>query len=59
LKNKFFDRRGFLKGIAAIATTIGVAATAKPVVKKDSEIVKESLYRETEHFKKYYKTLRD
>ncbi|MDY6820688.1 MAG: twin-arginine translocation signal domain-containing protein [Deferribacterota bacterium] len=59
MKNKFFDRRGFLKGMTAVLTTMGVAATAKPVMKKDSEIVRESLYRETEHFKKYYKTLRD
>jgi len=61
MKNKFLDRRKFLKGMAVTGATLGVAATAtvKPAMAKDSEVVNENLYRETEHFKKYYKSLRD
>ncbi|AEI14730.1 hypothetical protein Flexsi_1073 [Flexistipes sinusarabici DSM 4947] len=59
MKNELFDRRKFLKGMAVTGATLGVAAIVKPAMAKDGEIVNENLYRETEHFKKYYKSLRD
>ncbi len=59
MKNKLFDRRKFLKGMAVTGATLGMAAIAKPVMAKNGEIINESLYRETEHFKKYYASLRD
>jgi Ni,Fe-hydrogenase I small subunit len=59
MKTKFMDRRKFLKGMAVTGATLGVAVTVKPAMAKESEVVNENLYRETEHFKKYYKSLRD
>lgn len=59
MKDKLFDRRKFLKGMAVTGATLGVAATVKPAMAKSKEVVNENLYRETENFSKYYKSLRD
>jgi len=45
--------------MAVTGATLGMAAIAKPAMAKNGEIINESLYKETEHFKKYYASLRD
>ena len=61
-KNKEDNRRSFLKhvlvGTAAVA---GAAATIRPAKAKSApppNPLAETLYHESESFKKYYKTLR-
>ncbi|MGA1846654.1 twin-arginine translocation signal domain-containing protein [Deferribacter abyssi] len=59
MTSKKTSRRDFLK-LGAI-TTMGVMATLKGkkvVAKEIQENSSEILYRETEHFKKYYESLR-
>ncbi|MGW8192634.1 MAG: twin-arginine translocation signal domain-containing protein [Desulforhopalus sp.] len=63
MKNKGEDnRRSFLKHImAGTAAVVGTAAIVKPVKAKSAPAVihqGETLYHESESFKKYYKTLR-
>ena len=56
--NKKSSRREFLK-LGALATGAAVVLTAKKSTAKTVENVQnETLYRETEHFKKYYETLK-
>lgn len=56
------NRRSFLKHIlAGTAAVAGTVAVVKPVKAKSAEAVirqGETLYHESESFKKYYKTLR-
>jgi hypothetical protein len=56
---KTTSRRKFLK-FCAVATGVAVAAgTAKKTFASDGKKSEnEVLYRETEHFKKYYETLK-
>ncbi|KAA0258114.1 hypothetical protein FHQ18_06870 [Deferribacter autotrophicus] len=59
MNSKRSSRREFLK-LGAI-TTVGVMATLKGkkvIAKELQENSSEILYRETEHFKKYYESLR-
>ena len=56
--SKKTSRREFLK-LGAFATGAAMVLSAKKSSAKPVENVqKETLYRETEHFKKYYETLR-
>ncbi|MFW2365891.1 MAG: twin-arginine translocation signal domain-containing protein [Desulforhopalus sp.] len=56
------NRRSFLKHIlAGTAAVVGTAAIVKPVKAKTTPTVSgsgETLYHESESFKRYYKTLR-
>ncbi|MBZ4644253.1 MAG: hypothetical protein PWQ25_1887 [Deferribacteres bacterium] len=56
---KLKSRREFLK-LGAVATGVSVAllGTKKSYAKKQEVGENEILYRETEHFKKYYETLK-
>ena len=62
MKKEEDRRRSFLKHIlAGTAVIAGAAAVAKPVKAQSALMVdpsKETLYHESESFKKYYKTLR-
>lgn len=61
-KNEEDNRRSFLKHIlAGTAAVVGTAAIVKPAKAKSAAIIEsadETLYHESESFKKYYKTLR-
>jgi len=61
-KNEEDKRRSFLKHIlAGTASVAGVAAIARPVKAKSvpkPDPLGETLYHESDSFKKYYKTLR-
>ncbi len=61
MKRKGIDRRGFLKGLGLTGVFLAATGTGKKaaasVRKKD--IPHQTLYRETEAFKKYYESLRD
>ncbi len=62
MKKEEGNRRTFLKSlIAGSAVAAGVATAAKPAkagVKRSSTPGDETLYRETDAFKRYYKSLR-
>ncbi|BHH84429.1 twin-arginine translocation signal domain-containing protein [Desulforhopalus sp. 52FAK] len=62
MKKEEGKRRSFLKHIlAGTAAVVGTAAIVKPVKAKTVTAVDrsdETLYHESESFKKYYKTLR-
>ncbi|WP_167496344.1 twin-arginine translocation signal domain-containing protein [Desulfopila sp. IMCC35006] len=62
MKKEEDKRRSFLKHIlAGTAAVVGIAAIVKPVKAKPVSTpnnVDETLYYESENFKKYYKTLR-
>ena len=62
MKNNEDSRRTFLKSLlAGSAVAAGVASTAKPsraAVQKQRQMTEqEILYRETDEFKRYYKSL--
>ncbi len=61
-KNEEDNRRSFLKHIlAGTAAVVGTAAIVKPAKAKSAAVIEradETLYSESESFKKYYKTLR-
>ncbi len=61
MKRKGIDRRAFLKGLGLggvfLAATAGSKRATASVKKK--EIPHQTLYRETEAFRKYYESLRD
>jgi len=53
------SRREFLKlGVLAAGTAAIAVSSKKSYAKKPEHIDNEILYRETEHFKKYYETLK-
>lgn len=62
MKKEEDKRRSFLKHIlAGTAAVIGTAAIVRPAKAKSASTVEhsgETLYHESENFKKYYKTLR-
>lgn len=62
MKKEEDRRRSFLKHIlAGTAAVVGTAAIVKPAKAKEDSMVtrtNETLYHESESFKKYYKTLR-
>ncbi len=59
MKNKGIDRRAFLKGLTLVGTISALGAGAKKAqAKTKREIPNQTLYRETEEFKKYYESLR-
>ena len=62
MKKEEDKRRSFLKHIlAGTAAVIGTAAVVRPAKAKSAKMGKgseETLYHESESFKKYYKTLR-
>ncbi len=62
MKKEEDKRRSFLKHIlAGTAAVIGTAAIVRPAKAKSAQMVdrsSETLYHESESFKKYYKTLR-
>ncbi|MGB3209711.1 MAG: twin-arginine translocation signal domain-containing protein [Desulforhopalus sp.] len=62
MKKEEDKRRSFLKHIlAGTAAVIGTAAIVKPAKAQSGATIKhsdETLYHESESFKKYYKTLR-
>ncbi|MCB4205456.1 hypothetical protein LF845_10870 [Deferribacterales bacterium Es71-Z0220] len=56
---KFKSRREFLKlGMLAASTTAIAVTSKKSYAKAPENVDNEILYRETEHFKKYYETLK-
>jgi len=56
---KIKSRREFLKlGVLAAGTAAIAISTKKSYAKRPENIDNEILYRETEHFKKYYETLK-
>ncbi len=61
-KNEEDDRRSFLKHVlVGTAAVIGAAATVRPAKAKSvssTNALDETLYHESESFKKYYETLR-
>lgn len=62
MKKEEGQRRSFLKHIlAGTAAVVGTAAIVRPAkAKSDAKVIHsdETLYHESESFKKYYKTLR-
>lgn len=62
MKKEDEKRRSYLKHVlAGTAAVMGTAAIIKPAKAKSASIVKhpgETLYHESESFKKYYKSLR-
>ncbi len=62
MKKEVGERRSFLKHmLATTATVVGTAAIVKPVKAKSARVATrpdETLYHESESFKKYYETLR-
>ena len=60
MKNKQgIDRRAFLKGLTLVGTISALGAGAKKAqAEKKREIPNQTLYRETEEFRKYYESLR-
>ena len=62
MKKKIEDnRRAFLKQVLTGAAVVGAAVMVRPAKAKSAQKLSrsdETLYRESESFKKYYKTLR-
>ncbi|NOQ46907.1 MAG: hypothetical protein GQ559_09595 [Desulfobulbaceae bacterium] len=61
MKKDDTDRRSFLKQLIAGSAIAATALSGKTVKAKEQETVRQSdeiLYRETEDFKQYYKSLR-
>jgi len=59
MKKRGIDRRSFLKGLTMGGALAALGTTPKKVrAKGTKEIPNQTLYRETEDFRKYYESLR-
>ncbi|NOY64847.1 MAG: transcriptional initiation protein Tat [Nitrospirae bacterium] len=59
-EKKGIDRRAFLKGLTLVGTISAVLGSSAKKVEAGTkrEVPNQTLYRETEEFKKYYESLR-